>query len=487
MIKYKIYTLFLTLLVAFQLPAQSFFEIEKLVPNDIDDNDMFGSAVAIDNGQAVVAAGGKNNEGMIYFFEQVDGHWTENGEMGPAQTDTGTGFGKSVSLDEEYGIVGYWYANEYANASGCAYILYNDNGNWTKQQKLLPDTGFYQDRFGNAVDIYGNYAVVGAQFEARNGHYGAAYIFYNNNGSWELQQKLTANDATFGDSFGSSVAIHENYVMIGAKGVDNNATNTGAVYIYERTGSTWQQTDKVFASDNELGIRFGHSLSMDGDFAVVGAPSGEMVINAPFGYAYIFENVGGNWQEVAKLTASDQEGGDEFGHSVSIKCDRVVVGAWYTDDLGTSSGSAYIFVNNQGTWEEDQILVASDGGAFNLYGSAVGISCENVIVGEPHNSVNGSNSGTAYIYGGPGTGVQSLLSDRRIQLYPNPAEREVLLNIPGNGVKYIRVTDLSGKIMLERSTHENNVQLNINSLENGYYIFQVQTRQGNFIGKMIKK
>ena len=180
----------------------------------------------------------------------------------------------------------------------------------------------------------------------------------------------------------------------------------------------WDEIIKTAASDRTASDYFGYSVSISGDYAVVGAyledhdvSGGNEMSDA--GSAYIFKNTGGTWSEVRKITASDRAASDNFGYSVSISGDYAVVGAHYEDhdasggDEKTNAGSAYIFKKDQGgtdNWGQLQKIIASDRTSYDYFGVSVSISNDYVIVGahrEDHDA-NGGNemidAGSAYIF-----------------------------------------------------------------------------------------
>lgn len=184
--------------------------------------------------------------------------------------------------------------------------------------------------------------------------------------------KLTASDATQGDSFGYSVSISRDYAVIGAFLDDDSGVNSGSAYIFKRNGSGWLQQAKLTASDT---ASFGSSVSISGDYVIVGASGND---NGA-GSAYIFEKPTGGWvnaTEMAKLTASDSHSYALFGRSVSISGDCVIVGAEGNNENGSHSGSAYIFEKPVSGWvnmTETAKLTASDGDNDNLFGASVSI------------------------------------------------------------------------------------------------------------------
>ena len=152
----------------------------------------------------------------------------------------------------------------------------------------------------------------------------------------QTEFKLTASDAAAHDRFGQSVSIDGDYAIVGANGNDDAGTGSGSAYIFVRSGTNWTQQAKLTASDAAEGDHFGTSVSISGDYAIVGAHANDDG-GSYSGSAYIFVRSGTNWTEQAKLTASDANGADEFGISVSIDGDYAIVGAYRDDDGGQNS------------------------------------------------------------------------------------------------------------------------------------------------------
>ena len=208
---------------------------------------------------------------------------------------------------------------------------------WTQQQKLTAADRANLDRFGRRVSISGDYAIVAAYWDDDRGNdSGSAYIFTRSGTTWTQQQKLTASDGQGGDNFGFSVSISGDYAIVGAAFDDGQSSNTGSAYIFTRSGTTWTQQQKLTASDEQNGDDFGASVSISGDYAIIGADE----VGSSTGSAYIFTRSGTTWTQQQKLTASDAASGDHFGFSVSISGDYAIVGA-YLDD--SEKGSAYVF------------------------------------------------------------------------------------------------------------------------------------------------
>ena len=245
-------------------------------------------------------------------------------------------FGFSASMDGDYAIIGAYRDNDNGFNSGSAYIFTRSGTTWTQQAKLLASDGAAFDEFGCSVSIDGDYAIIGAYWDDDRG---AAYIFKRTGTSWAEEDKLVPAS---GYAFGASVSIDGDYAIIGVPGDDDNGDSSGSAYVFKRDGTNWNEQDKLLALDGTEDDCFGWSVSIDGDYAIIGAPWGED--NGVFsGSAYVFKRDGTNWNEQDKLLASDGTDDDRFGNSVSINGDYAIIGAPWDEDNGYDSGSAYIF------------------------------------------------------------------------------------------------------------------------------------------------
>jgi hypothetical protein len=273
--------------------------------------------------------------------------------------------------------------------------------------KLTASDGAIFDAFGASVAISGDYAVVGAHYD--DGASGSAYIFWYNGTNWTEQDKITASDGAAGDEFGYSVAISADYAVVGACEDDDPGTDSGSAYIFKRNGTNWTEQAKINASDGAAGDWFGVSVAISDDYVVVGA-EGAGDADIASGSAYIFKRNGTNWTEQAKINASDSAAYDYFGRKVAISDDCVVVSAVGDDDAGSLSGSAYIFKRYGTAWTEQAKINASDGAADDCFSYSVAISDDYAVVGAPLDSDAGFFSGSAYIYDIP-IGIFSCDSD----------------------------------------------------------------------------
>jgi hypothetical protein len=349
--------------------------------------------VSISGTYAIVGARREDTSGVdsgaAYIFERdTDGSWNQIPTILKASNagewpSTDEYFGVSVSISGNYAIVGAEgedspYNN---NNSGAAYIFERtgtiEDGSWNQIKMLKASNISGNDNFGASVSISNNYAIVGAPSEDSNavggngdGNEGAAYIFERTeDGSWnQVSTILKASNAGQSDEFGDSVSISGNYAIVGAENEDSSGTNqtgaftSGAAYIYERDGSgNWgtsvssticNETKMLKATSNfASGDTFGNSVSIEGNYAIVGARKEDSDASGNYGNdtilsgaAYIFERaVNGSWNEIKMLKASDAEKNDYFGMSVSISDSCAIVGAYGEDTGAGLAGAAYIF------------------------------------------------------------------------------------------------------------------------------------------------
>ena len=416
-------------------------ELIKLVPSDVASDDYFGNAIAISGNYAIMGSyyddDNGSDSGSAYIFELSNGTWTQKQKLLASDATSNDKFGCDVGISGNYAIVG---ADGDVSNRGSAYIFELSNGTWSQKQKLLASDAASGDYFGAYVAISGNYAIVGAWRNDDNGSdSGSAYIFELSNGTWSQKHKLLASDAAERDKFGRSVAISGNYAIVGAISGDyDNGYDSGSAYIFELSNGTWSQKQKLLASDAAYNDRFGESVAISGNYAIVGAYGNDDNGNDS-GAAYIYELSNGTWSQKQKLLASDAATGDKFGDAVAISGNYAIVGAITgKDNNGNSSGSAYIFELSNGTWTQKQKLLASDAASYDYFSFSVAISSNYAIVGAHYGKDNnGNSSGSAYIFevsgGGNGGSV--------------PAEEQSLtdLNIDTADIDTLKAVSFSNK------------------------------------------
>jgi len=378
----------------------------KFTPADIQLGSFVGWSVAMDGDTAVLGAQGDDepatNSGSAYVYvRDIFGNWAQQAELTASDGASGDEFGYSVAISGDTIVVGAQDADSPASNSGAAYIFVRTGSIWTQQAKLIASDGAFDDAFGTTVSISVDTVIAGAPFHTES-NTGASYIFVRSGMSWSQQAKLTASDATTGDKFGTAVSISGERVIVGSPEDDETFSNSGSAYEFTRSGSTWTEQNKLNASDAGLADSFGYSVALEGDRVIVGSPSDDTPAGANAGSAYVFLWTGSSWFEEGKLEASDAAGGQDFGISVDIHpspgvCWRAIVGSINAPNGVDAPGAAYVYAFD-GSWFETSKLLASDAADGDLAGYSVALEDNLALVGAPLDTTTEIVSGSGYAW-----------------------------------------------------------------------------------------
>jgi len=346
----------------------------------------------------------------IFKKNSTTGLFEEVNKIVASDKDVNAYFGSFVSISGDYAIVGAPFEDSGTDDEGAAYIFKKNSttGLFEEVNKIVASDMQVDDNFGFSVSISGDYAIVGAHKEDTGGvSAGAAYIFKKNSttGLFEEVNKIQASNRGDGDLFGISASISGDYAIVGSRDEDTGASNVGAAYIFKKNPTTglFEEVHMIQASDKGEGDFFGYSSSISGDYAIVGAFNNDAGTDDE-GAAYIFKknSTTGLFEEVNKIVASDKEVNDNFGQSTSINGDYAIVGAPKEDSGTTDGGSAYVFKKNSttGLFEEVSKIQSSDRETYDYFGifGSVSISRDNIIVGAKGEDTGGNAAGAAYSF-----------------------------------------------------------------------------------------
>jgi hypothetical protein len=375
----------------------------KLFPLDGAASDLFGGSAALHNGVCVIGSPQDDDNGAstgaAYAFISLpttDPYYQQR--IAPSDLEAGDEFGCAVSVDADTCVIGMRRDDDLGNNAGAAYVYIRNAGVWEFQQKLLASDGaggmMFGDSFGQSVSVYGDTCVIGA--DNKNAGEGAAYVFTRSGGVWTEQQKLLASDHAAPFMFGYSVHLNGNDCIVGSIYSDA-VTDGGAAYIFTYSGGIWTEQQKLTASDRQSGDEFGTSVAIDSDSCVIGAAYASAP-GAGSGASYVFTRSGGIWTEQQKLVSGDLAAGDEFGSFVSILSERCLIGARWNATDGIFSGSAYTFTRSGGVWTEEQKLYPPDKSDGDRFGHSVSLNSDYLLIGSRSDDDIGSSSGSAYLY-----------------------------------------------------------------------------------------
>lgn len=466
--------------------------------SNTDANDAFGISVAMSGDTAVVGApeedstanavngnqanNAGNNQGAAYVFVRENGVWSQQAYLKAANSDALDYFGSSVGISGDLIIVGAprensgtdglnSLPNETAADAGAAYLFTRSGSSWSQTLYVKASNPGAGDRFGESVAISGGTFIVGAPNEDSGSttidgvdgdgteQAGAAYVFAFNGFTYVQQAYLKASNTSANDEFGTSVAVSADllpgepaYAVVGAPFEDTTVNDSGAAYGYIRVGGNWSLVNLMKAANAGADDEFGHSVAMSGTTIVVGAPeedspgsgvnggTGNGANNA--GAAYVFELPGFFWEQTAYLKAilNDDGVGNNFGRSVSISDNLIVVGAPFEDsdsvgvngsqdNLGANnSGAAFVYRRSGSSWISQSYLKASNTSPGDQFGGAVAVSGETAIVGALD-----EDSGATGIGGSQGVGATASGASYIFSLTP-------AVTIPGASVDVVGPT-----------------------------------------------
>jgi hypothetical protein len=372
------------------MPDQSVWLGQDFAKND-KVTSFFGSAVAIRGNTALVASLPK----AVFVLNKKDGVWTQTQEL------TGSGdylqFGNSIALDGHTALIAEEYAEVDGNTKeGAAYIYTESDGTWSRAATLTPDDGQEGDQFGFAVALHGDNAVISNYNPFENRF--IVYFFSRKNGQWQQTDEFIPPSCDqFGricpeyGGFGYALAVGDGTAFVGADGaqVGDDDDYNGAVYVFTRgDDGKWTKTQKLTASDGEDGFDFGFSLALHGDTLLVGSPHDSLEGSAKPGSVYVFTQSGDQWKQTQEFSAKEGRPSDQFGDAIDFNSagTAAVVGA-----KGARAyfypGSAYLFKKgDDGQWRQAQAFPDSERGDLtggNAYAAqgAVALDGNNIGIG----------------------------------------------------------------------------------------------------------
>ncbi|GAB4191734.1 MAG: hypothetical protein Tsb002_20760 [Wenzhouxiangellaceae bacterium] len=367
----------------------------KLTASDGAANDFFGDAIALAGDQLLVGAPNDDDNGdesgSVYVYQLNGGVWQQVDKLTASDGQTDDRFGDAIAVDGNRALIGASVGNGAVADSGAVYVFEFDGLQWQETAKLTASDGGLNDRFGIAVSLAGDQALIGADGDDDlGGQAGAAYRFAFDGMNWNQQQKLLASDGDSIANFGVAVSLQPGRALIGAPGDDQIAIVSGAAYVFE-PGATpdWVETQKLIAADGAFGDGLGLAVSLDGNTALVGSSG-----NGPDGAAYVFDFDGLQWQAGPKLTPTAGSGGELFGESLVLRGNQALIGAPMANGVLADTGAMYRFQRTGMNWNQVQKLTASDGDVLDGFGVAIDFRGDRFAAGADENL----SRGAAYLY-----------------------------------------------------------------------------------------
>jgi hypothetical protein len=400
-----------------------------------DAADSFGDAVSLDGNWLAVGAADESSlatgidgdqeddsedgSGAVYLFSDEGAGWGQRAYVKASNTEAVDGFGAVVSLSDDTLAVGAPFEDggstgingDQGNGSGgnlgAVYVFVRDGATWQQEAYVKASNTGSIDLFGTSIDLEGDRLVVGAPWEDSAAtevdgdqtdnslmNSGAVYVFERDSSGWAQVAYLKGSYSEADDAFGQAVVTSGDTIAIGAPGEsssgpgvdpepsDNDAADSGAVYVFERDGASYRQTAFLKASNADADDEFGGFLALDGDTLAVSAvaeatANGDGLVSneslPDLGAVYVFERSGGRWAQTAYLKPESPGTEYYFGCSIALSGDTLVVGA-LADSRSTRTGAAYVFVRGTSGWTFDERLTSPNAEQGDRIGSAVAIT-----------------------------------------------------------------------------------------------------------------
>jgi uncharacterized delta-60 repeat protein len=370
--------------------------------------DLFGNSVGIDGNTMIVGANRysltqSSQEGAAFVYARnPNGAWVLQQQLIPSTLAPNYNFGNCVGISGDTAIVG-------APGNESAYIFTRSGTTWTQQQRI---TAGNSSGFGQQCAISDNSVIISSRNEAGGG---AAYIFVRNGTTWTQEARLTAIAGSAGAVIGDAVAIDGNTAVIG---VQSDNSFQGTVQVFVRNGTTWIPQQRIVDTNVSTNALLGASVAIHGDTIVAGAPQDNGAVFRS-GSAVVFVRNGTTWTRQQKLLPTDARQDARFGASVTIENNTAIVGSPIDNALaGSGSGSAYVFQRTGAAWGTGQRISPADISRADTFGWGVDISGTNAVISSANDTIGAVDSGSAYVFTVNPTNCTFTLSPTRIALLP---------------------------------------------------------------------
>lgn len=387
--------------------------------------DWFGVSLAADDDTLVVGATGEDSNGLLHYngrmsdsgaaytYRRGDQGWQLDGVLKLDYPGLGDAFGSAIAISGDTIVVGAPFRDSVSSQGalsdmGAAYVFEHSGGGWSQTAELVSADARNNDLFGSAVAIDGDTIAIGA-YQRELGT-GAVYLYQRSGGSWQLQNLLAAPESEAGAQFGWAIALDDAWLAVSANRKDVNANNgvledAGALYLYQRSGASWNFQSQVQASDPEAHAQFGQAVALDGAQLVASAPFKDRSDSAANrGAAYVFGRTDGNWSQEAILTGSDSQSDDRFGWSIALYANSVLLSSPYTlryDQVSnalTQQGAGYLFARNGDAWQELTQVRGPVTNQASMFAWSSAFFDDSLFVGAYSESNTNPQAGSVYLY-----------------------------------------------------------------------------------------
>jgi hypothetical protein len=422
-------------LVDAALAAPRFVQVAYIHASNRGPHDFFGTSVAVAGDMILAGAPGEESaasgiggdqeddsvwsRGAVYSFQRGDAGWQQEAYIKPTLLDPERPyiregwFGQTVAMSGDTLAVAAPIDSRQGIDSGAVYVFRRSDAGWQHEAFFNVPDAFM---FGAAMALDGDTLAAwqpcgevydgplilrgaGGPWAVAEPECAAIHVFRRSGTTWSEEARIpyppSAEHRFDPDVYATPMALSGDTLVIGGKWDDSGATDSGAVHVFRRTGTTWQQEAYVKASNAEVDDKFGRSVALAGDTLVVGAfdeDSGATGIDgdqqdnsAPnSGAVYVFRRTGTVWQQEAYVKASHSREGDRFGHSVALSGDTLAVGSRATGLDQPGQGAVLLFHRSDEGWQEDpHAVVSSDSHDENGWFGTIALEGDTLVIGSP--------------------------------------------------------------------------------------------------------
>ncbi len=383
----------------------------KLTTGDGLAGDVFGSAVSVSGNTVAAGAPGDDttnlaNAGSAYVFVRNGTAWSQQQKLTSASAAAEDSFGSAVSASGETILAGAPSVSIGTDADiGAAFAFVRNGAVWSSQATLFSDNDFAGDALGTAIAASGSTVLIGAALDdtVSGADAGSAYVFVRSGATWSKQAKLSADQLAAGDKFGTAVALSGDTAVVGAPFGDTGAgADAGRAVAFRRTGVVWQPAGAFSPPAPAAGDQFGAALAVSGDTILAGSPGDDTAVGNDAGSVSVFTGTGTSYEFAAGLTPSSGAAGGKFGNAVALDGGTALIGA---SGDAAGNGTAWIFSRTGGVWSQEARLfelgpqpVSTFGNP--LFGFAVALHGGTAVVAAPSWALG---NGAVYVYERNGT------------------------------------------------------------------------------------
>ena len=453
----------------------------KIIPHDRDNFDFFGYSIDFNNDNLIVGAPnhGENYRGAAYLYKRIkNNEWNFVQKILPPEDfENLIEFGTSVAILGDYLFIGGIDSYDFLERSGTVHIYKKEGNLWEKHSIIFPPNPEKDYSFGRVLSVSKDFLIVGApRTIIDNTTTGAVFLYQIKDDKWNFVKKIIPSNLETSRDFGESVFIYNNILAIGDTRGITSLGRTGKVFIYKCENNDWIKVNEIFPLNGAPGDNFGKSVMISGNNLVIGTrwnQCRDVISRSGSVYYYNYDYDTNNWNENQVICPNNEEyelGGIQFGASMFLNREKLVIGS-----PGTIHEPIvhYCELKNKTVLNEMKLMPSEDATPTS-FGKSLYVNDDFILVGAPSDEENGIDSGAVYVF------EQDFNSRKLINIFPNPNNGvfTILLNLEnlGNKDEMIEITifDSIGRLHYHKKTNNSDIDVKLPYVSNGVYFVSIK-------------